>query len=432
MPENTPARRSLLRRFAPWLVAWLLLSTIATVLHWGAWIAPRQDPPIESFLSEGIFRYFGNLFGVMCTPGWFVLVRLIATGAKPLHPDWISTAIIVNGLSWVFWLTLLWMVLRVRRWLAGEKRVAPSAEAAEAVGGTEPPREPSRRRVIVNTLFAGGAIAAGGSLAHGTLIAPWQLRVTRYRVPIKGLPPAFDGMRIGYVSDTHLGPRIPEGFVREALSQLVALNPDIFLLGGDYVHNGPDQIGRAARLFEVLVATGKPVIGVLGNHDWYAGGPASHAALRAVGVRTIDNDRVYLRADRTVADRPPQGPSVCIAGVGDLWTDLCDPRRALDGVRPDIVRLMLSHNPDVADYPELSPTGTHRVDLMLSGHTHGGQVVLPFIGAPVLPTANKTLAYGLVQGRACPVLISSGVGMSMIPIRVNCPPEIVEITLIAA
>ncbi|MGH7131794.1 MAG: metallophosphoesterase [Phycisphaerales bacterium] len=429
MPENPQPRRSLLRRFAPWLAAWVLLTTIATVLHWGAWIAPRQDPPIESFLSEGIFRYFGNLFGVMCTPGWFVLVRLIATGAKPLHPDWISTAIIVNGLSWIFWLTFLWMVLRVRRWLADEKA---TADAGTGAGASSALPESSRRRVIVNTLFAGGAIAAGGTLAHGTLVAPWQLRATRYRVPIKGLPPAFDGLRIGYVSDTHLGPRIPEGFVREAISQLAGLNPDLFLLGGDYVHNGPDQIVRAAKLFEVLVATGKPVIGVLGNHDWYAGGQESHAALRAAGVRTIDNGRVYLRADRTVADRPPQGPCLCIAGVGDLWTDLCDPRRALDGVRPDIVRLMLSHNPDVADYLELGPTGTCRVDLMLSGHTHGGQVVLPLIGTPVLPVANKSLSYGLLQGRGCRVLISSGVGMSMIPIRVNCPPEVVEITLVAA
>ena len=428
MTENAPVRRPLVRRIALWVAAWVVLSAVGTALHWGAWIAPRQDPPIESFLSEGIFRYFGNLFGVMCTPGWFVLVRLIATGAKPLHPDWVSTAIIVNGLSWVFWLTLLWLILRGRRWLAGRTPVA----AEQGGEGSGSPREPSRRRVIVNTLCAGSALAAGGSLAHGTLIAPWQLRVIRYRIPIKGLPPAFDGIRIGYASDTHLGPRIPESFVREAISQLAGLNPDLFLLGGDYVHNGPDQIGRAAKLFDVLVATGKPVIGVLGNHDWYAGGAASHSALRAVGVRTIDNERVYLRADRTMADRAPQGPSLCIAGVGDLWTDRCDPRAALDGVRPDVVRLMLSHNPDVADYPELAPNGPHRVDLMLSGHTHGGQVVLPFIGAPVLPTQNKSLAYGLMQGRACPVLISAGVGMSMIPIRVNCPPEIVEITLVAA
>lgn len=428
MSEPTPTKPDRRRRVLAWLSAWAVLTAVATVLHWAAWIAPRHQPPIETFLSEGFFRYAANMFGVLCSPGWFVMVRLFATGASPLHPESIVTAVIINGLSWAVWLAMLAMALRIRRWLAGT-RAPVQSPAAPGNGG--------RRRLLVNSVFAGGALAAGGSLAHGTLVAPWQLRVTRYRVPIKGLAPELDGVRIAFICDTHLGPRVPDSFVAEALRTACDLKPDLFLLGGDYVHNGAAQLPRAAEQLKLLVATGKPVIGVLGNHDWYAQRQGPAPVLREAGITMIDNGRVFLHPGRTVSARPPEGAGLCIAGVGDLWTDVVNCAAALDGVRPDLPRLLLSHNPDVAAGVDLPPgaigVGDRRVDLFLCGHTHGGQVVLPLIGTPIVPIrSGQRFAYGLVQGPHGPVIISSGVGMSLVPIRINCPPEIVEITLGAA
>jgi predicted MPP superfamily phosphohydrolase len=369
-----------------------------------------------------VFKYLGNLTSVLGTPGWFISVRIY----NRMHPESMTFAVISYGLAWAMWLGLAALILRLRAWAAGERPVTSEDEP-------EGERGLSRRALIANSAIALPAMAAGGTVAHGTLIAPWQLATTRYTIDIKDLPEGHDGLRIAFIADTHLGPRVPDEFLRDALQTAVDLKPDLFILGGDYVHNGVGQVPRAAQMFaEMLVATGKPVIGVLGNHDWYASGSLSKQELTKAGVLLVDNARVSVRPDRSVTRWDEPGPRLVIAGVGDLWTDWVDAVAALDTVPKEVPRILLSHNPDVAEpmTPMHKPIGFHRVDLMLSGHTHGGQVSVPILGRPVVPSQyHQKYAYGLVQGPSFPVLITSGVGMSLIPIRIGCPPEVVEITL---
>ncbi len=290
----------------------------------------------------------------------------------------------------------------------------------------------SRRRFL-----AGGALALGvggvGSGAHATMIEPWGLRITRVRVAVAGLPAALDGLRIAQVSDTHLGPHVPAWAVRAAVDLTLSLRADLVALTGDYVHRANASVDEAAALFAPLVtAPGcAGVVGVLGNHDWYGDGHRVRAALSRAGVRMIDNDRIFLDArTRTLTGAEPAGESLCIAGVGDLDMDRIDTGRALGGVRDSTPRVLLSHNPDVAELEALTDPAAPRVDVMLCGHTHGGQVRLPLVGALWAPSkfGNKYTG-GVARAPRCAVVTSRGVGMSILPVRFNCPPEIVEITL---
>ena len=132
-----------------------------------------------------------------------------------------------------------------------------------------------------------------------------------------------------------------------------------------------------------------------------------------------------MRPDTTSAE------GLCLAGVGDLWTDRQLYARALAGVPGTTPRLLLSHNPDIAEERAFVSSG-FRVDLMLSGHTHGGQIYIPGLGTPILPSRyGQKYAQGLVQGPTCPVFVSRGLGTALLPLRVGVPPEIAVIELVA-
>ena len=150
----------------------------------------------------------------------------------------------------------------------------------------------------------------------------------------------------------------------------------------------------------------------------------------------IDNSRLFIDpvAWRLV-EREPDGLSLCVAGVDDLIEGTVRPDLALRGVGHETPRILLAHNPDTAEIPGIAGkySPAERVDLMICGHTHGGQVRFPIIGAPVtLSEYGQKYVHGLVQGPGCPVIISAGVGMSVFPVRFGVPPEIVEITLTKA
>ena len=169
------------------------------------------------------------------------------------------------------------------------------------------------------------------------------------------------------------------------------------------------------------------VLAVLGNHDHWEGAAACRAAFARGGVRLLDRDRVFL-GPGGITEAPTED-TICLAGLADLWEEQHDPREPLDQVPEGMPRLLLSHNPD---YAELLPAGL-RVDLMLSGHTHGGQVRLPWVGTPKIPSRyGQKYAGGLCQGPTCPVLVSRGVGMGFLPVRLGVPPEMSLITLTRA
>jgi predicted MPP superfamily phosphohydrolase len=282
----------------------------------------------------------------------------------------------------------------------------------------------SRRQLL--TLGGAAFTVPLGLGGYSVLVEPRWLQVSRVPFPLRDLPEALDGLRLVQLTDIHLGPWLSVDRVRTVVECANGLQPDVMLLTGDYVHKSRAYIPQVAEALAAL----RPRIGtvaVLGNHDWWHGAEETRLEFRKRGFRLLDNSRLFVTPERRLS--PTVAPGLCLAGVGDLWEDQCLYAQALEGVPGDVPRLLLSHNPDAAEDPRLT-RGGWRVDLMVSGHTHGGQVSLPFFGPPVIPSrfGNK-YAHGLVEGPACPVFVSRGVGMSLLPIRCGARPEITLLEL---
>lgn len=415
MPAKRPSR---LR--SPWLIAWAVLVVAASTMHAVFWLG---EPRAEGI---GASEWLRRLFNALYTPSSpFSLAAQIGLDIWGPRPLW--QAILLHAVTWAVLLAVLAGLVRLRRRLLVRR---PRRKPFAAVEPDVPVEPLSRRRVLVEASFGLLGTGAAGVYVAGTCVTPWDLRIARYSIPIADLSTHLEGLRLVQISDTHLGPRIPADYIRRAIRTALDLRPDVFLVTGDYVHNGPLHIPLAVRLFQPLIDSGRPVIGVLGNHDWYADGPLTGRLLRELGVRMIDNARLFL-ADKDRLTDEDDGRSLCIAGLGDLKTAVVDPKAALAGVAITTPRLLISHNPDTA---ELAEVQAHRVDLMISGHYHGGQIKLPVLGyLPFIRSPFGTKYFGgVVQGPAFRVLISRGVGMSIVPIRLGVPPELVEITLTRA
>jgi predicted MPP superfamily phosphohydrolase len=199
--------------------------------------------------------------------------------------------------------------------------------------------------------------------------------------------------------------------------------PDIIAMPGDFVHarnDGDTTHQDVPALGSVFAGFGAPdgVIGVLGNHDHWRNAEGVRRELSASPIRLIDNSRIVVTRGAS---------SLALAGLGDLWEGELNFDSALGGLSGNVPVILLEHNPDLA---ETMPDG-YRVDLQLSGHTHGGQVRIPFGPAPVLPSryGNK-YREGLVEGPRHRVYVTRGVGFSSpIPVRFFCRPEVTGITL---
>lgn len=263
-----------------------------------------------------------------------------------------------------------------------------------------------------------GVTALGSVTAVGIypfLEAKW-CRLARRTITLPNLPPMFRGMTLAFISDVHHGPFVPLAYVRDIVEIANSLEPDLVLLTGDYVSRHPRYIEPGIEALGKLKARiGR--FAVLGNHDHWEGAPAVRHALAEAGISLTDNMGFWL-------DR--QGDRLRICGVGDLWTDRQDPQSALGDATTHDAVIMLSHNPDYAE-----TIRDRRVGLILSGHTHGGQVVMPGFGAPIVPSRyGQKYLHGLVQGPSCQVFITRGAGTVGPPVRFLCRPEIVQITLI--
>lgn len=312
-------------------------------------------------------------------------------------------------------LALVWQALAWRRRRITRDRTAGSPE------GT------SRRKLLTRAGLATAGVIGGGLVAWPTGVVPNRLIVRRFEVAIRGLPAELDGLRLAHLSDTHFGPYVPLSHIRRAVELASAEDPDLAVLTGDYVYRTPRAIERGIGAFAEL-RTRHGSVAVLGNHDHWEGAEPCRRRLAELEIPLLDNDRLWLTAAGLV-DREEEGHALALMGVGDLMADVPDPTAAGRDVSPDCPRLLVSHNPDVAEvFPEQHPT--LRVDLQLSGHTHGGQVRWPG-GDPVIVPGEYGLKYagGLIQGPRWPVIVSRGVGMAIAPLRLGVTPEIGVITL---
>lgn len=262
---------------------------------------------------------------------------------------------------------------------------------------------------------AGGALTSGGGYLYSTQVEPGWLQIEQVQVPIKGLKPALEGLKIVQMSDLHLHPYVTLDFVQEAVRLAQTLKPDVVALTGDYVLESEEAIFELAPALAQL----NPRYGIfatLGNHDHWTNATTVREGLVRAGIEVLHNQALTFGAGFT------------LAGVDDIWSGQPDLKTALSEVPLDSPTVLLAHEPDFADVSARDG----RVALQLSGHTHGGQVRLPGVGALILPHLGKKYDIGLHQVDQTWVYTSRGVGLIGPPIRLNCPPEITEITLVGA
>lgn len=269
-------------------------------------------------------------------------------------------------------------------------------------------------------LLAGGAGLAAGAAG---LTYSSQVQIVRRQLAMKDLPQSLRGVKVALLADLHRGPVVSFGYLEKVMAQVNALEPDLILLPGDFVSKSRVYFEDVTRLLSQLrprIAT----LATLGNHDHWEGTEEAIACLEAAGVQLLHNSSLHLTPERTLV-KTSGASGLCLAGVDDLWTGRPDLAEALKGVNQAIPCLLMSHHPDFAEDKGALATGL-RVDLQVSGHTHGGQVVLPGVG-PATTGSDFGLkyVYGEAQGPAWKVFTTRGIGTSIVPVRVGAPPEVV-------
>lgn len=263
-------------------------------------------------------------------------------------------------------------------------------------------------------------LALAGVVAYARFVEPFWLRVRTVRVPLADLDPALEGYRIAYMSDLHRDGNVPLSLIERAVDKVNALQPDLIVLGGDYVRG---RASAAHELTPVLSALYAPhgVYGVLGNHDCWTDHATVREALRQAGVRVLLNEGVTLARG---------GAPLYLAGLDDAWAGVPGLPAALAGAPRGAPIILVAHEPDLADtfIPQAAALDKP-VALQLSGHSHGGQVRLPGIGAPVLPYLGRKYDRGLYLVEGAWLYTTTGVGFAGLPVRLGCRPEVVEIIL---
>jgi hypothetical protein len=312
-----------------------------------------------------------------------------------------------------------------------------------------PSASPSRprlsRRDFLKLLLVSGVGLPAAAAAYTLGVEPSWIEVTQPHITIPGLAPAFNGLRIAHLSDLHYGSYLPLGRLERLVRLTNALRPDLVAITGDlvsepvtltYLRNHlldlPQPNFRrspnAAPLYRTVIAPLSHLeavygtLAVFGNHDHWVDDQVGWRYLRAAGIPLIHNRHVLLER---------RGAALALAGVDDYWEGVQDLEAAFLGAPPaeEAPRILLCHNPDYAVDPALA---RHQVSLMLSGHTHGGQVYIPGYGPPVLPIRHRQFARGLVQASWGQVYVSRGVGQVTPPVRFLTRPELALITLHSA
>jgi len=264
------------------------------------------------------------------------------------------------------------------------------------------------RRTALKGLVATGVGAVTVTSAYGFLYARHQLGVTRETIGVFGLPAALGGLRIGLLTDIHRSRWVSHEDVRDAVTMVMAERPDLIVLGGDYVTWGDRQyVGPSADALAPLSAP-NGVFAILGNHDDDHEMPA---ALMKNGVQVLKDARTHLVIN---------GEGVDLAGIR-YWTRRpADIAAVVRGAASPIV--LLAHDPR-----RLTEAAALNIPLVLSGHTHGGQVVLPGLGA--IAAQKFPVLAGIGRQQRTTMFVSRGVGTVYVPVRINCPPEVAVLTL---
>ena len=280
-----------------------------------------------------------------------------------------------------------------------------------------------RRRAALVRGALGAGVAAAALGAYAAYLEPRRLVVRRETLELPRWPPSLDGIRAGVLSDLHAGvPSVTPAAIAGWVERMNAEAPDVVLLGGDFTDAHPLYGGRLApeAIAGLLAGLRAPLgaVAVLGNHDWKQFGLRMGSALAEAGIVVLENESVAL-------DAP--GGRFHVAGLADLRRRRPHVARALAAVPEDEPVIMLAHDPD------LFPRVPDRVALTVSGHTHGGQVAVPYVRRPFIPSHfGERYARGHLVEEGRHLVISAGLGTSGLPVRLLAPPELLLLELRAA
>lgn len=269
------------------------------------------------------------------------------------------------------------------------------------------PSRLSRRELLKSA--AGAAVGTVvGAASYGYAYERHRIGLTRATLGVSGLSPALRGLRIGFLTDLHRSHAVSHDMAAAAVQMLMSEQPDLIMLGGDYVTWGDRRyVGAAAEALAPLSAP-HGIFAVLGNHDDDRDMPA---ALMAKGFTVLKDARTRVQINGVPLD---------IAGIR-FWTRRpADIAHVVKGAAADLI--LLAHTPS-----RLKEAVALAIPLVLSGHTHGGQIVLPAVGA--LAAREFPVVQGSARQDATTIFVSRGVGTVYIPVRLNCPPEVALLTL---
>ncbi|MCM1982844.1 metallophosphoesterase [Lyngbya confervoides] len=252
-------------------------------------------------------------------------------------------------------------------------------------------------------------------LFYAAVLEPNWLEIKALEVTLPHLPAAFEGYRLVHLTDIHADAWMTPKRLEKLVQQVNHQNPDLVVLTGDFVTNQAEVYGPTLMQLAALRATDK-AIAVLGNHDVWSNRPLVAQTLQAAGVKVLENSLVVIEH---------QGQSLVVGGIGDVWTGRDRLEDLLQQLPTAGCQILLVHEPDFAH--QSAPT--EKFDLQLSGHSHGGQVKIPLLGAPKLPPYGQDYPFGRYQVGTMIQYTGRGVGMVRPRVRLNARPELTVLTL---
>lgn len=379
--------------------------------------------------SREVYRKFQTLlttffliFGLPLVIGLVLKLSGIRT------PTWVTVNILPPVYLWHLVSLLLFFVLMAGKllklpfltlgWMLGRfERTTPIVRAVADNPGVQ--RFDARRRQVMRQ----GLTTLTGAMALGSVYDIYRkdtFETTTIRLPVTNLPMSFHGFSIGFISDIHSGIFMSGERMRSYAEAVNGIGADMIVVTGDFVNSQIDEVHPLREAFSILSAE-YGVFGVLGNHDFYTRKVDEVAGeIERAGISLLRNRHLEIRKN---------GEAVHLAGVDDTGNETTAARyfRSVNGAGASpIPRILLCHRPYF--FPDAAAAG---FDLVLAGHTHGGQVVLGELGTDVLAPARLVSPYvaGIYAEGGSRMYVSRGIGTVGVPFRLNCPPEITKIVL---
>jgi uncharacterized protein len=287
-------------------------------------------------------------------------------------------------------------------------------------------RHPETPSITRRSFLAAAAAAGLGIATYAGTHARHEFEITQVTLPIRDLPDAFQNFRIVQMSDIHLEEYTEAFFFERMIKQVNNLDPDLVVITGDYVSRGPRDLsvawkaaGVGAEILSTLKAPQR--FGILGNHDVNVGAEHVIQPLEAHGTPILVDSYTPIERGRDV---------LWLCGADDAGTRNPDLNFAIPE-NPRAPVLFMCHEPDYVDDVIPHPRFP-LIDVMLSGHSHGGQIRLPYIGPLILPPMGQKYVEGLFHFSHMQLYVNRGIGTVGLPFRLNCPAELTHITLVRA